>query len=537
MKANKRSLGVAVAILAATTALLVLIGSASAHKPVTFDAASALPDPKPATGPQWPALDKVDAFKKALDKAGFSLTAGTLRYEDFVKDTCDGKLPETLGNNPWPNAYLLLGFGPAEPPNDIFWQLGEDEAIVLVGQTPPKVRFFSYQTFAMRLPGSDARMGVPVGDAVNIGTIKTIGPDKFNRPIVYIITGNLETEHRVRAAALKAGYPDAIINVEAISPVIGPLGKGSQGSVFAFGHRVALADDQAELLDYAKNAPENFAVFRVTPNDRLAEELKDHPEPVPVLRIRGTGHTEMALYPSLKKLRQAILNAYAGKPDKELDTKVWTTTTPPGNRELIAEKPWVGLQRGIQVIGATRDTNYLGSFPNFRLRDGVDEFVIVYGVNHQTTGKVTYASFSIYADKDRWFGLKDGTTSSPNYDGTGKPGDSARKYLCPDDPNQCDADVQYLYAWKVARDCHGEAYCMDVKNVFEDLDGTPFACDLYDWYANPKEPPRIGPFDINNEDMFFLWRSYLEPATNVGPDDNELLYDRAIYFGPYFTQQ
>jgi hypothetical protein len=34
--------------------------------------------------------------------------------------------------------------------------------------------------------------------------------------------------------------------------------------------------------------------------------------------------------------------------------------------------------------------------------------------------------------------------------------------------------------------------------------------------------------------MFFIFRSYMEPATNVGPDDNELLYDRAIYFGPYF---
>jgi hypothetical protein len=36
--------------------------------------------------------------------------------------------------------------------------------------------------------------------------------------------------------------------------------------------------------------------------------------------------------------------------------------------------------------------------------------------------------------------------------------------------------------------------------------------------------------------MFFLFRSYMEPSTLVAPDDNELLYDRAIYFGPYFGQ-
>ena len=40
-------------------------------------------------------------------------------------------------------------------------------------------------------------------------------------------------------------------------------------------------------------------------------------------------------------------------------------------------------------------------------------------------------------------------------------------------------------------------------------------------------------FDLDKAEMFFLWRSYMEPGTNVGPDDNELLYDRAIYFGDY----
>jgi hypothetical protein len=490
----------------------------------------------PAVKPQdmsWSAIDKVPVFKNSLSKEGFTLTEGSIKYLDLVKAACEGLLPDTLANNPWPNTYIIMGFGTAEPPLDMFWQLGENEAIVLVGQTPPRAKFFSYQTFMISLPGSNQRMGVPVGDSINIGTINTIGPDKFNQPIVFIITGNAEIEKRVRTAALKAGYPNAIINVEAISPVIGPLGMGNQGSVFAFGHRVAVAENQTDLLNYVQNAPKNFAVFRLTPNDQLADQLAGHPEPVPVLRVRGTGHTEMALYPSLKELRQAILDGYAGMPVKELDTKVWETVTP-DNRELIAEKPYVGLQRGIQLIGATRDTNYLGTFPNFRLRDGVDEFVIVYGVNHQTTGKVTYTSFSIYADKDRWFGLQDGTKTSPYYDGSELPGDSARKYLCPDDPNKCGSDVQYLYAWKVARHCNGEAYCMEVKDVFQDIDGNSYTCNLYDFYANPENPPLLGTFDMNNADLFFLWRSYMEPATNVGPDDNELLYDRAIYFGPYF---
>ncbi len=76
---------------------------------------------------------------------------------------------------------------------------------------------------------------------------------------------------------------------------------------------------------------------------------------------------------------------------------------------------------------------------------------------------------------------------------------------------------------------------MEVRDEFIDIDGNAYTCNLYDYYTNPGNPILLGPFDMNNADLFFLWRSYMEPATNIGPDDNELVYDRAIYFGPYFT--
>ena len=57
----------------------------------------------------------------------------------------------------------------------------------------------------------------------------TIGPDPFLAPIVYIITGNRQTERLVREAVLAAGYPAEIINVDAISPVIAPLGNRPEG--------------------------------------------------------------------------------------------------------------------------------------------------------------------------------------------------------------------------------------------------------------------------------------------------------------------
>ena len=73
-------------------------------------------------------------------------------------------------------------------------------------------------------------------------------------------------------------------------------------------------------------------------------------------------------------------------------------------------------------MGATRDTNYIGTYPNFVLND-TDDFVIAYGVNHQKTGKVTYSSVSVYADKLRWMGVA--TMLSRSF------GDSASHYLPP----------------------------------------------------------------------------------------------------------
>ncbi len=473
----------------------------------------------------WSALGRVDAFMKILDSSGFSVAEGKFGYRDAVWETCNGLAPQA-GTNPWPNVTLFARLPADSGP---YWQLGKDEAIVLVGQTPPAVKFFHYQTFAITVPGIPHRMMLPVGDAINMATINTIGPDNHDTPIVYIITGNREAERLVRAAALRAGYPEAIINVEAISPVIAPLGFGAEGSVFALVHRTAVPLDQEAMKAYATLPLHR--IFRVTPKPN--QPLKEDPEPVPVLRVRGTGHTEMSLYPSLKKLRQSILDRYSPMPAKELDSKLTQELLPPDYHEALCDKPYVGLQRGIDVFGASRDTVSITTYPRFRLRDGTDEFVIVYGVNHQTSGKATYSNFTLYADNERWLPVTDGSRSSDKYDVTATPGDSARRFLCPGDAAQCPPDVQYLYAWKVARKCNGEPYCMELKAYFVDMDDRSYGCTLYDWTVNPPKP--IGPFDLSSADLNFSWRAYVEPATSVGPDDNELLYDRAIYFGPYFT--
>ena len=189
----------------------------------------------------------------------------------------------------------------------------------------------------------------------------------------------------------------------------------------------------------------------------------------------------MDLMPAVEALGQAILARHSGVPHEEQTTQVWLTDG------------YDGLQRGIDQWGPSRDTVYLRTIPEFRL--GPSDFVIVYGVNHEATGKATYSNASVYAGHDIYgqdllLGLV--SEQSGNFRG------SARDYLA----NAPDT----LYAWKFARDCHEEAHCTPITTTCARL-------------------------DLNNPpDMWMGFRAYLEPSTAVGPAFTEIVYDRAIVF-------
>jgi hypothetical protein len=117
-----------------------------------------------------------------------------------------------------------------------------------------------------------------------------------------------------------------------------------------------------------------------------------------------------------------------------------------------------------------------------------------------------------------------------DFDTGGNPGDSARRYLQPDDPGYEYADM--LYAWKIARNCGNEPYCLEVGNP-TDINGVPYNDNCTPQIYLDSDPNRPS----WASDVFVAFRNYLEPATGVSADSNEVLWDRAIYFGPYFSGQ
>ncbi len=114
------------------------------------------------------------------------------------------------------------------------------------------------------------------------------------------------------------------------------------------------------------------------------------------------------------------------------------------------------------------------------------------------TGKATYHSISAYGN-DRLNGLV--TLTHRSFTG------SAAKYL-PNDPN-----ANKLYVAKVARHCSADETdpCMEIP-----AGGCPVD-DLTN-YGSPADAK-----------LFLVIRAYVDPATNVGPSPEEILFDRTIH--------
>lgn len=445
------------------------------------------------------ASSRLSRFVAAVKADRFDVTEGSMYLPDFRELACYGISPSCNGNNAT-NPYLLVsvptpgrGTVPGFPPLD--FQMRQDEAIVLIGRTPPPAAYFSFRSFVigrwMEREGVHRKFLPSLGDTNNMLTFNTQGRsrgDSFGRDFVLMIVSDRGTEGRVRRALRGSGFPDAIVNRDVISPNIARMSSKENGDFdmerdddFVAVMRVALFDrgHEAEGAAYLANPP--ITVLRLTPNPRTGR-ARYAPIPLDRLRPRGTGQTELDLTPDVEALKKAILARYPAMKAEDMRPTTWL------------EESFVAMQKDLDVLGESRDTVYLRNEGTFRLAD--DEFLVVYGVNHEATGKATYANFAIY---DTCKTCPYAGESSRRFAG------SAGDYLS---GTRAPASVNLLYAWKVARHCGSDPHCTEVPTG-ECMEG-------------------IAP----DAEMFAGFRAYVEPATAIGPAFVELYYDRVLKFTP-----
>jgi len=454
-----------------------------------------------------------------LERGDFIVTPGEPIEFDPIGKYCEpeSRYPNALYANfgaPYTAAAILPSprddtTGQLKPglPNDVYEVVGElpifrlapDEAIVLVGTTPPPAAYFSYQIYLATRKFPDSGKILPdlllnsLGDTVNLQTINTIGPDRFESPMVFIFAADQGVDARIRAALRRAGYPASIINTIVIPSATLKLGFELGSDTFLVANRNALFEEKADGEEYVEHP--TFKVMRVTPE---SEGTLD-PFPTPTLRIRGTGQTEIDLTPTLAKLREAILDEYEGG----YTAKEYITKT-------VANEGYDFTQRKVTTLGDTRDALYLGAgnLPEFDLNQEMTlkegEFLIAYGLNHMATGKATYVNLNAYTSNDSKMAL--GSAFPVHLK------DSAYQYL-----SGSEADITYAY--KISRDCAGEDFCLTLEVP---IDG----CKIKGKEGVESE------ILTDTSPLGVIFRLYLEPSTSIGAAFPEVVYDQLIKFTP-----
>ena len=449
-------------------------------------ATSLLPVPSALAQRAGQNTNSLTNFQNALEHDGFDVRTGAIVVWDPAADYCAGAIDSAgyFSNEKYLQVRIPTLAQPPELSRD--FQQDPDEAIVLIGLTPPPARYFSYTPYLdwKMFPGGRKNVLASFGDAVNNATVKTIGSSPFNALVVLIFTPDQGTDTRVRAALRKAGYPAAIINTVVLPVSLLRLGHNETADQLVIGMRTALWDKQSDGDFYIAHPP--ISVFRVTPRTPTTA----NPFPTPPLRVRGTGQTEMALLNKLDELREGIIAANPGLYAKDI------VLNPMCNEGCDL------IQRGIELCGDSRDALYLAAgFPEWdpmtsRITLADDEFLMVYGANHVATGKATYMNINVYATETAKLTL--GNIDDRHFT-------TAAPYLPAGDPA-----ANSMYAYKISRSGVAEPNCL--------LLSVPQGCTR---------------LTLDSSTLLGVFiRIYLEPATKVGPAMPEILYDRIIKFSP-----
>lgn len=417
----------------------------------------------------------------ALAARNFTVQNGSFEFLDMstcCQTTCSGNNPSS------PYAAFFVPPAPGQTvanPNvradgtSSSYRLRADEAVVYVGPTAPQAAYYGFTPYLMErsdAAGTRKPIFASLSDTTNHLVLRTEGGTPFERRTAVVVAADATTANLARAALIEAGVADTAINVITLDPAKGRFGLGANADAFGVLFRMALVVDEAKRDAYLENP--GGTVVRITPN----APRPSAPLPSPPKRPKATSPSESFLTTAVNRLSQAIIAAY---PDY-IARSVSVDEGVPDPEGCIQNLTFCG--------GDNPDTNYPGTQPRV-LFSSDDEFYIAFGVNHAATNKTVYSNVSVYA-LQKLVGLTG--VANDEY------ADSAGRYL----PQ--DAALPVLYAWKIARTCNGEPYCLEV-------------------------PKGACPTGIENGALGTLnFRTYLEPSSKTAPLISTLVRDRVLSF-------
>lgn len=481
--------------------------------------------------------ERVMKFISTLNNRGFIVQEGKLNNVDILKLASEGKVTTCFGNNA--NApYAVLTIPPApnqdpaegqEPsigydtnnPNNYpanvnaiipgaTFKLRPDEAIVLIGQTPPPAYYFSFRSYRCLVENKPEKdysdyitignddtglyhmIFASLGDTLSNADIWTDNTPQgsvgypFDSSTIIISSADKSVNQQIRDALGDSGYSWKIMNDDNIPMKLVNMGLEKGKDNFVFVMRAQLWAQQEIGNAYIKNIDKYFKAFRITP--KIPFTVQD-PWPIPYRKMRETYATEFQIVPTalddLNHLRNNIIQKYGTNEYNHVDL----------NTDKWIIDGYEGILQDVNVYGDDTDALYL-STDKFQFKTD-DDFLIVYGINHEQTGKATLCQSSFYG-AELWNGVAGAfyTVQFPN---------SAAEFF----PEGYENAKNY-YAFKFARK-------VDEDNVVS----IPYSTNN----------PLGSAYGVdNNEDAYIAFRIYQDKETKVGPALYDVIWDRAILF-------
>lgn len=492
-------------------------------------------------------------FKEKMEAQNYYVQEGSYEYLDTLEMASQGKLISCFGNNAGSDYFVVklppapeqdaaigseqLGWAdetptqydnpevenyPANPfVNPVGWtfKLQEDEAVVLIGELPPESRYFSFINYifgAEMLEGKDyssekgffeikgpenvgnyhpifGSLGSPLNN-FNISSSTTpnhMEGSPYGSKFVMVVTGDQVTNDEAIRALKEAGFGKDIINESNIPAQAMSMGLEKGKDTFTVLGRLSQCTSQEERDSYVSSVKDTTTVYRITPKSNEGEEKESKPYAQMDVTVRGTGTRETTMVPTAKQdlgeIRNSLIEQYQGEYSyEELSS------------DIAVQEETTGYINDRNSQGDNRDTSYLMS-KDFTLNSDED-FIVVYGVNHTTTGKATYSNAILYSRP-----MLNGVVSV--YDTLFK--GSSYAYLPEDNEHR---DNYYVY--KMARESN-TAVIDDYTKIIQ--------------YSTGNENGKYYGVD-NGATLLLAYRAYVEKTTGVGPTYNEIVYDRAIVF-------
>jgi hypothetical protein len=480
---------------------------------------------------------KITDFVSTLEERGFIVQEGKLKYLDILKLVSKGIIDNAFANNAGaPYATYLLppapnqdpspaqrppkGYNPHDPNNypanieyaapGMDYKLRADEAIVLIGQTPPPAYNFSYRSYLGFVENEQSKdysdnitvgnedtgfyhaITASLGDQINNHNIWTDNTlygapgDPFNSSTVIITTSEKGINEQMRDALVSSGFNPGIINDDNIPMGLTNLGLEKGKDTFSFIMRAAIWLDPDAGWDYINNLENYVKVLRITPKTNYTSQ---NPWPIPNLKIHETGTTEFQVVPyarnDLSYLRNELIKKYENEDYEPVDV----------NLKLWILDGYEGILQDVNVYYDNRDGLYIRT-DNFQLETDED-FVILYGVDHVQTGFATFFNISFYGDK-YWNGVVGANT-------TDEAKHPATEYFPKDYKNS-----KYYYSVKMARKVD-EGNEVIIPYSTGNPAGSAYGVD-------------------NNEDAYVGFRIYTNPKTKVAPAIFDIIWSHGILF-------